>query len=82
MKTYGELKIVEHSKYRLLYHDEYVGFADAYLRLCEEKLKSDNEIDVQAYSKLVELDSKLGTKAAEQLFMCVFYSPRLNLVKV
>ena len=82
MNTYGELKIIEHANDRLLYDDEYVGFADAYLRLCEEKLKSDNEIDVQAYSKLVELDSKLGTKAAEQLFMCVFYSPRLDLVKV
>ena len=90
MNTYGELKIVENLNDSLIYindtiniyYDEYVGFADAYLRLFEAKLKSDNEIDVQAYSKLVELDSKLGTKAAEQLFMCIYYAPRLNLVKV
>ena len=69
--TYGELN-----------KDEYVGFADAFLRLCETESKSDQQIDIQAYAKLVELDSKLGTSAAEQLFMCVYYSPRLELVKV
>ena len=69
--TYGELN-----------KDEYVGFADAFLRPCETESKSDQQIDIQAYAKLVELDSKLGTSAAEQLFMCVYYSPRLELVKV
>jgi len=81
VNTYGELKIVEHLNDRL-YENEYVGFADAYLRLFEEKSKLENQMDMQTYAKLVELDSKLGTKASEQLFMCVYYAPRLNLVKV
>ena len=71
MNTHGEFS-----------KDDFVGYADAYLRLCEAKSKSDNEIDIQAYANLVQLDSKIGTTAAEQLFMCVYYSPRLNLVKV
>ena len=59
---------------------DWIGFAHFYLQRCGTK--SDDEIDIQVYSKLVELDSRLGTTATEQLLQCIFHSLRLELVKV
>ena len=59
-----------------------VGFAEIYLQQCTEKSEADNEIDIQVYTTLVQVDSNLGTTAAEQLYFLVFYSLRLDLVKV
>ena len=59
-----------------------MGFAHAYLVRCEKESKSDNEIDIQVYTKLVELDSRLDITAAEQLFYCVIKTQRLDLIKV
>ena len=59
-----------------------VGFASLYLWRCKKESKSDGEIDILVYAKLVELDSRLGTTAAEQLFNCVFHTQRLDLIKV
>ena len=54
------------------------GFASLYLW----RSNSDNEKDIKVYKKLLELDSRLDTTAAEQLFHCVFYTQRLDFVKV
>ena len=60
-----------------------VGFAHAYLeRLILTESKQDDEIDIQVYKKLVALDSRLGTTAAEQLFSCVQFTQRLDFIKV
>ena len=58
------------------------GFAEIYLQQCTEKSEADNEIDIQVYTTLVQVDSNLGTTAAEQLFMLVTHSLRLDLFKV
>ena len=58
------------------------GFAAIYLARCEEESKTDDEIDVNIYTKLLELDARLGTTASEQLFYCVKYTHRLDLLKV
>ena len=60
----------------------FAGFAGIYLKRCDKESKSDGEIDIQVYTQLVELDSRLGTTAAEQLFVCVAYTQRLDLIKV
>lgn len=59
-----------------------VGFAHFYLHQFYEKAKTDDEKDIQIYTKLVQLDSKLGTSATEQLLWCVFYTLRFDLIKV
>ena len=59
----------------------WVGFAHLYWARCKRESKRD-EIDIRIYTKLVQLDSKLGTTASEQLNWCTFYSPRLDLIKV
>ena len=59
-----------------------VGFAHVYLWRCDKESKTENIADVQLYKKLVELDTRLGTTATEQLFKCVFYSLRFDIIKV
>ena len=60
----------------------YVGWADYYLQKCHKKSKSDYEIDIKVYSKLVELDIRLGTTASEQLFACLNRTTRSDIIKV
>lgn len=66
------------NEYELVRYNDYVGFANIYLK----KSKSDDKIDINIYSELVQLDSKLGTTATEQLEACVYHSLRLDLIKV
>ena len=60
----------------------FTGFAQLYLHTCHDSSKSDDKMDIDIYTKLVQLDSKLGTSATEQLFWCVFYTLRMDLIKV
>ena len=53
-----------------------------FLRRCEKELKSNDEIDIEVYTKLVQLDDKLGTKASEQLFKCLQQTARWEIIKV
>ena len=58
------------------------GFAVIYLNRCYKESKTDEEINIHVYTKLLELDARLGTTASEQLFYCVKYTQRLDLIKV
>ena len=60
----------------------FVGFADTYLKICIEVLKSDYLIDIKAYSELVQLDSKIGTSASKQLLQCLKYTTRKDIIEV
>ena len=59
-----------------------VGFAHFYLEQCRKKTKSDDEIDIEVYTELVELDTILGTTASEQLFACIHITTRSDIIKV
>ena len=59
-----------------------VGYAHAYLSQLNKKSKSDDEIDIQVYTKLVELDSKIGTATSDQLEKCLHYTTRSDIIKV
>ena len=56
------------------------GFAHLYLAGCGGK--SDDEIDIQVYTRLMEVDSRIGVSAAEQLCSCLFHTLRLDVIKV
>ena len=58
------------------------GFADRLLKQYENESKSDDQIDIQVYTRLVELDSRLGTTASEQLRWCVEFTSRSDIIKV
>lgn len=59
-----------------------VGFAQLYLQRCQFESKPVDEIDFQAYSKLVELDARLGTAASKQLYWCLALALRSDFIKV
>ena len=60
----------------------WVGYAHYYLRECWNGSELKNKADVTVYKQLLEIDSKLGTTQTEQLFICVFLSLRMDLIKV
>ena len=59
-----------------------MGFATVFLVRCKNDSKSDDELDIQVYTKLIALDSRLGLTAAERLFYCVKCTQRLDIIKV
>ena len=65
-----------------LINDNFVGFASKYLERFDEESKSDREIDREIYSKLVQLDSRLGTRASDQLYKCLSLTTRSDIIKV
>ena len=70
------------NEYESLRKKKWVGFAQVYLWRCNEESKSNDEIDKEIFSKLVELDTRLGTTAGEQLFGCVDHTLNLDIIKV
>ena len=70
------------SEYGDIREKNYVGFAEVFLERCEEESKSNDEIDKELYSKLVELDTRLGTTASEQLYWCLQKTSRSDIIKV
>ena len=70
------------NEYEELRKKNFAGFAHLYLLRCDKESKSDNEIDIQIYNKLAQLDSKLGTTASEQLTCCLRHTTRFDIIKV
>ena len=70
------------NEYECLRKRNYVGFAHVYLAGCNKRSHSNDVIDKELYSKLVELDTRLGTTSSEQLFKCVFHTSNMDIIKV
>ena len=86
MKDSKSFKMIDFEKvneYESLRKEGWVGFAEVYLWRCEAEWITDkDEIDKEIYTKCVELDTRLGTTAAEQLIGCVQYTLNLDIIKV
>ena len=59
----------------------YIGFGHFYFQRNKESNQGD-ENDKEVYTKLVELDTRLGTPPTEQLFMCIYYTLDPDIIKV
>ena len=70
------------NEYVSLREANYVGFANVYLWRCNKESKSNDEIDKEFYKELVELDTRLGTTASEQLFRSLCKTTRSDIIKV
>ena len=68
------------NQYEELRMADFVGFAHLYLRKCCQK--SDYQIDIEVYTMLSELDSRLGTTASEQLLRCLCSTSLSDIIKV
>ena len=82
IKTIDFDQVDQYGEYERMRKDGWVGFAHLYLHQCKEESESGEKNDIQVYSDLVNLDSRLGTTATEQLFMSLCYSLSLDLIKV
>ena len=74
------------NEYEDLRKKNLVGFAEVYLCRstcrCNKESNSDDGIDKKVYSMLVDLDTRLGTKASEQLYKCLYRTTRTDIIKV
>ena len=70
------------TEYEKLRKTWFVGFANVYLWRCDQESKEENIADAKLYEKLVELDTRLGTTASEQLYWCLYYTTRWDIIKV
>ena len=58
------------------------GYADYYLVKCWNDSKKINEADASVYRQLVGIDETLGTDASTQLFCCLAWTARWDIIKV
>ena len=82
IETFGiDIYLTENS-FDMLRERDFVGYAHYYLQYCYDKSQLENQADITIYKQLLEIDSKLGTTQTEQLFWCVFWTVRMDLIKV
>ena len=82
IKSLGISFAVTENKFDELREKGFVGYAEYYLFKCWNESELKNKAVVAIYKQLLEIDAKLGTTQSEQLFKCVFYSLRMDLIKV
>ena len=58
------------------------GYATYYLRECAKYSKMINEADATVYQRLVDIDSTLGTELSNQLYWCLWWTTRWDIIKV
>ena len=58
------------------------GFASYYLNKCQKRVLGINEADATVYQRLVDIDSTLGTELSDQLYWCLYYTTRWDIIKV
>ena len=61
---------------------EDVGYAEYYLRQCWSDSKRINEADASVYQRLVDIDTTLGTDLSLQLYCCLLWTTRWDIIKV
>ena len=82
LKSLGITVHVKDGEYDELRELGYVGYASYYLSKSWYETVMGNIADETIYKQLLEIDSKLGTTQSEQLFCCLRYSPRKDLIEV
>ena len=65
----------------MAFGDEY-GFGGVYLERCNKESKSHDEIDKEVYIEIVALDTRLGLPPTDQLYWCLRYTTRSDIIKV
>ena len=73
---------VTENQYDVLREKGFVGYSEYYLKRFYDESKLRNKAKTKIYKELLDIDSQLGTTQTEKLFGCVFYSGRMDLIKV
>lgn len=82
IKTIDFDQVDQYGAYERMRKDTCIGFAHLYLHRCTKESESEEKIDSHVFNRLVELDTRLGTTAPEQLFTCLDYTIRWIIIKV
>ena len=82
LKLFKIMDFEQVDQYERLRNLSWVGFAHVYLFRCKKVFTSNDEIDIEVYTELAQLDEKLGTTASEQLSECLRYTNRSDIIKV
>lgn len=78
----GITSLKQHHNYDSIRKKKNAGYAEYYLNKCCNNLKRTIEADASIYRRLVDIDSKLGTRASQQLFRCLAWTTRWDIIKV
>jgi len=62
--------------------NDYQGYADYYLYRSWNDSKKINEADAKVYQRLNDIDIKLGTELSLQLWRCLDWTTRWDIIKV
>ena len=76
------LEFEERRDYYWMKEKSFEGYAEYYLRKCENDSTKINEADATVYQRLVDIDSILGTKLSDQLESCLRCTTRWNIIQV
>ena len=68
--------------YDLITDSGWTGYAYFYLVRCWNESRMVNEADESIYRQLVEIDIALGTTAGTQLYGCLSWTTRWDIIKV
>ena len=60
----------------------YFGYAHYYLEKCQIDSKVTNEVDATVYQNLINIDTVLGLDASQQLYACLNWTDRWDIIKV
>ena len=60
----------------------FIGYASVYLDRFHQESKSNDEIDIDVFKELVELDTKLGVTTSQQLYEGLYHTSRLDIIEV
>ena len=82
LKLFQTIDFEQVNEYESVRKYNFVGFANVYLFRCNKKSSTGDNIDVEFYARLIELDTKFGTRSSEQLFRCLLLTTRWNIIKV
>ena len=81
-KSFQTIDFEQVKEHEIVRKKNWIGFAEVYLYRCNKESESNEVIDINFYKTLIELDTKLGTTASEQLFKCLYRTTRLSIIKV
>ena len=58
------------------------GYAGYYFVRCVNHSNMINEADATIYQRLIDIDTKLGTEFSVQLYLCLLWTTRWDIIKV
>ena len=76
------INFTENNDYDWIRKSTLAGYAHIFVQNCWNDSIRRNEADESVFRELVDIDLELGTSASEQLFWCLCWTTRLDMIKV